>query len=325
MKNKPAVLKAKNKAASYLGELIETANKRRWEKTKHAGNKDAVYGMYRYDSTFAFPVYNTNGGVVDVRTYDVELLIRNASDGRKYLYDIVNIKQNTAIQVDLQKKETRLAAHKSAAGSGVSTQSVAQSNDKVKHSVSGTENILFEDSNGRKLSQGQVEYFKDSKVRDKNGNLKIMYHGTSRGGFTVFDTFGSNYGLFGQGSYFTDNKEIAQSYTKKGKGKNPQVYESYLNIKNPMDMDAPANPAEWAEAFPDAIFPESGTNEDFYRAMEEYFEDEMYTKWEAAEEAVESIIGMGYDGINLHFRSVGPKTVIWLGYAIASGAHPHRI
>ena len=159
----------------------------------------------------------------------------------------------------------------------------------VKYSLS--------DSKGRQLSDEQREYFKDSVVRDESGNLKVMYHGTSRGGFNVFDTYGSNYGLFGTGSYFTDSKTIGESYTKKGKGKNPQVYEAYLNIKNPIDMDAQADPAQWAKAFPDADFPKSGTNEDFYRAMEEFLEDEMLPKWEAAEIALFGIQDMGYDGI----------------------------
>lgn len=148
------------------------------------------------------------------------------------------------------------------------------------------------------LSAEQKEYFKDSVVRDENGNLKVMYHGTSKGGFYSFDTYGSNYGLFGTGSYFTDSKAVGESYTKKGKGNNPQVYEAYLNIKNPLDMDAPANPAEWAKAFDDVDFPESGTNEDFYRAVEEYYADQYMAKWEVAEIIRDSIqFGMGHDGL----------------------------
>jgi len=147
------------------------------------------------------------------------------------------------------------------------------------------------------LTAEQQEYFKDSKVRDENGDLKVMYHGTSSGGFNVFDTYGSKYGLFGQGSYFTDNKSVAESYTNKGKGQNKQVYETYLNITNPMDMDAQADADAWRKAYPEADFPESGSNEDFYRAVEDYFEDEHYYKWEASEDLMNSIIGMGYDGI----------------------------
>ena len=156
------------------------------------------------------------------------------------------------------------------------------------------------DNEGVTLSSEQQEYFKNSVVRDENGRLKRMYHGTANGGFTVFDTYGSNHGLFGQGSYFTDNPEVGLSYIDKGKtkpGKTPDLYEVYLNITKPMDMDAPADVEAWREAVPDADFPTSGTNEQFYRAMEQYLEDEMYEKWEAASYAVETIQGMGFDGI----------------------------
>jgi hypothetical protein len=147
------------------------------------------------------------------------------------------------------------------------------------------------------LTAEQENYFKDSKVRDENGDLKVMYHGTSKGGHTVFDTYGSNYGLFGQGSYFTDNKDVAESYTNKGKGDNKQVYETYLNITNPIDMDAQADVNAWAKALPDADFSNCTTNEDCYRAMEEYFEDEGYYHYEASESAMDVIQSMGYDGI----------------------------
>lgn len=153
------------------------------------------------------------------------------------------------------------------------------------------------DSLGRQLTTEQENFLKDTVVRDENGNPKVMYHGTSNGGHTVFDTYGSNYGLFGTGSYFTDSKEIAESYTKKGKGNTPQVYETFLNIKNPIDMDAQADPSAWKQAMPEVYFSESGTNEDFYRAMEEYFEDNEYSRNEASEAAMDALESMGYDGI----------------------------
>lgn len=91
-----------------------------------------------------------------------------------------------------------------------------------------------------------------SKAVNEDGTPKLFYHGTSRGGFTVFDTYGGNFGLFGVGSYFTENPEVAESYTRKGRGDNPQVYPVYLNIRNPLDMDADANVSEWEKAAPDA-------------------------------------------------------------------------
>ena len=170
-----------------------------------------------------------------------------------------------------------------------------------RKSQSGTKYSLS-DSTGRQLTKEQQEYFKDSKVRDENGNLKVMYHGTANGGHNIFDIYGrANHGLFGLGAYFTEDPEVALSYTQKGKtkpGKAPKIYEAYLNIKNPLDMDAKAKPEEWITSFPDADFPSSGTNEEFYRAVEEYYADQWMSKWEAASEIQETLqFGMGYDGI----------------------------
>lgn len=83
------------------------------------------------------------------------------------------------------------------------------------------------DSTGRKLSEQQQEYFKDSKVRDAEGRLRPMYRGDA-GSFTVFDrkkSKGSN--LYGRGFYFTNSKTHAGQY-----GNN--VREFYLNITNPV-------------------------------------------------------------------------------------------
>lgn len=175
-------------------------------------------------------------------------------------------------------------------------QNVPQSNVSFDNSIAQNKEKATETI--QKLTKDQEEYFKDSVVRDENGNLKVMYHGTSKGGHTVFDPYGaSKYGLFGVGTYFTDNNGVAESYTEKGKGNNKQVYETYLNITNPIDMDTEANIEAWKKAFPEADFPESGTNENFYRAMEEYFADNEYTKDEATETALDVIESMGYDGI----------------------------
>lgn len=157
-------------------------------------------------------------------------------------------------------------------------------------------------SNGYSLSEAQAEYFKDSKVRDENGNLLVMYHGTSNGIFTAFDTYGGKFGLFGMGSYFTDNPQVALSYTEKGKGKTPRIYSVFLNIKNPLDMDAPADVDKWRKAFKDADLDPSylndiETNEDAFKALKENLMDDYYERYEAEELITEMILGMGYDGI----------------------------
>lgn len=44
------------------------------------------------------------------------------------------------------------------------------------------ENVKFSlsDSTGRKLTKEQAKHFKDSKARDDNGNLQVVYHGTNK-------------------------------------------------------------------------------------------------------------------------------------------------
>lgn len=50
-------------------------------------------GIYKYDTKFGFPIKNSKGEEIGANVYSAELVIRNASDGKKYLYDIVSIKK----------------------------------------------------------------------------------------------------------------------------------------------------------------------------------------------------------------------------------------
>lgn len=141
-----------------------------------------------------------------------------------------------------------------------------------------------------------------SKVVNSDGTPKIMYHGTSNYGFDSFDTYYSNFGLFGLGTYFTDNRFVAESYTEKGKGENKGIYEVYLNVRNPLNMDESANIAKWKKAFSDHDLDETyldsaKTNEDAFRAMKEAMADAMFEKHEAWDTTRTVIEGMGYDGI----------------------------
>lgn len=140
-------------------------------------------------------------------------------------------------------------------------------------------------------------------VDPDTGEPLAMYHGTSANelgdAFTYFDAYASNYGLMGQGAYFTDNPEVASSYTTKGKGDTPTVYKAFLSIQNPIDMDAKADPAKWQEQF-DGIedFHEGGdTNESWYRAAEDLLRDQGLPMWEGAEAMQDGLRAMGHDGI----------------------------
>lgn len=82
------------------------------------------------------------------------------------------------------------------------------------------------DSDGRVLSKEQVEFFKNSKVRDENGNLLVCYHGTDAD-FNIFDPdFISRDNKLGIGFYFLMGKKLQYSY------EHPKTV--YLNITNPL-------------------------------------------------------------------------------------------
>lgn len=79
------------------------------------------------------------------------------------------------------------------------------------------------DTDGRTLSEGQQEYFKDSKARDAQGNLLTLYHGTRKGGFTTFRDW----------TYLTASESYAKRYADKDTGET--MYEVYANITKPFD------------------------------------------------------------------------------------------
>lgn len=81
------------------------------------------------------------------------------------------------------------------------------------------------DSEGEPLSREQQNFFKDSKVRDEDGNLRVVYHGTDSN-FTVFDRTKSRANMDIQGSFFSPWEIDAGGY-----GENVKPY--YLNITNP--------------------------------------------------------------------------------------------
>ena len=103
----------------------------------------------------------------------------------------------------------------------------------IEEGLNGSKDHSLKDSEGNTLTEAQQEYFKDSKVRDKSGNLLVMYHGTPNANFTIFRS----------GTYFTEHKWYADRYQSQGASSlsykktadNPDTYAVYLNIKKPFD------------------------------------------------------------------------------------------
>ena len=195
---------------------------------------------------------------------------------------------------------------------------------------------LFEDSDGE-YGYDRAEAYRDAQIKNtvwddakKAGYNIRAYHGTSSGGFDVFDFGKMKYGLFGTGFYFTEDPEIAQTYTKKGKGQNPEVKQVFLKAQNEIDMDATADVNAWIKSadeydfdlrpYIDEIAAEKGgienlTNTDCFHALKNAIADDGYvTTYDAGEITSGVIQNMGYDGIT----HIG-------GDRRGNGEHPHRV
>lgn len=88
--------KAKANASQVIPELIKIATNISFKEnteTKHA--KNARYGWYRCTVRFTLPVSDDKGNVIGKNFFQGRMIIRHAYDGKKYLYDIIDIKKET--------------------------------------------------------------------------------------------------------------------------------------------------------------------------------------------------------------------------------------
>lgn len=74
-----------------------------------------------------------------------------------------------------------------------------------------------QDSDGEILTDGQMNYFKNSQARDALGRLVPVYHTTNYGGFTIFDP---SYSDDKRSLFFASNWDVSQTY---GYGANEQI------------------------------------------------------------------------------------------------------
>lgn len=178
-------------------------------------HKDVIGGFDYFDTLFK----------IGDRYYEAVINIKNVKRG-KLFKDVTKIKDVTQDIMSSYGENPKSQFLRTS-----STDIVSTEGEKVNPKFS------ISDTAGRQLSEEQAEYLKDSKVRDENGNLKVMYHGTPNGDFTVFK----------DGTYFTDDKAYADRYQNPGAssistGKtasNPKTFEVYLDIKKPFDLSDP--------------------------------------------------------------------------------------
>lgn len=95
------------------------------------------------------------------------------------------------------------------------------------------------DTKGNPLTDKQVDFFKGSKIRDESGNLLVCYHGSDNN--KRYDTIDNDKSAYSTPSaYFSNSLDFAVSYAQRY-GDKGNVYECYLNITNPLIIDANGN------------------------------------------------------------------------------------
>lgn len=163
--------------------------------------------------------------------YSAEVVVGITDNGTAVFYDVVDI-QPAHFQMQKEESPTDVTTNKSPdvihgnSSKDTLPQQAAEVKGNVRYSSRNTR-----DSDGNQLTEDQARYFENSRVRDDEGNLKVVYHG-SPAIFTEFsaDFMGTHGSAEGQGFYFTDYKPMAEGYQRDG----GQLLEGYLNIQKPL-------------------------------------------------------------------------------------------
>ena len=97
----------------------------------------------------------------------------------------------------------------------------------------------MKNSEGEALTEEQIEYFKNSKVVDEQGNLLVVYHGTMSGDFTVFDASKANVeGDMGAGFYFSSEySDVGNNYENGGADFDNKIARRAERIEAEEDID----------------------------------------------------------------------------------------
>lgn len=204
-----------------------TYNYSKSEAGKSSATHEGVKQWHYFINDILFQEY----GEKETTPYRVTINVKERSDGN-YVYSFSAERQN-------KRSSTRRTLHADVNQTAKGGEANAQpSIDSIRQTVADSQEKSSDkvqnsarDSAGRELTEAQQAYFKDSKVRDADGKLKPVYHG-SAAVFTKFsaDFMSQNGSSEGQGFYFTDYKPMAQGYEKNG----GQLLEGYLDIKKPL-------------------------------------------------------------------------------------------
>lgn len=160
-----------------------TYNYSKSEMGKPSATHEGVKQWHYFINDILFQEY----GEKETTPYRVTINVKERSDG-EFVYSFNAERQNERMST---RRTLHAAVTPSTKGGESNAQpsvnSIRQSNDNSQEKSSEKTQNSMRDSAGRELTEAQQAYFKDSKVRDADGNLLVMYHQTD-GTFTVFDT-----------------------------------------------------------------------------------------------------------------------------------------
>lgn len=148
---------------------------------------------------------------------------KGKNDGSYHVYDITDKIRDTAGRINgLERPKPN---------EGYALQTVSHTKRIPQNQKNATENS--EKTKSKQFKQWFGDWEKNpesaSKVVNEDGTPKVMYHG-SPAQFTAFSKKKArSSGYYGKGFYFTESKSHAGQYGN--------LYETYLNIKNPLQAD----------------------------------------------------------------------------------------
>lgn len=180
--------KALEKKTAEIAEIKSLINSAVFTAYEEADHPKFNYFKYyeafvRYENE-TFPIYLNVG--------------RAKNSGVYHLYDITQKLRDTAHRLNDVARARGLRT-----GSDLPYgNNITDSGGNIKYSRSF-------DSAGRQLTEQQESYFKDSKVRDEDGDLLRVYHGTIREFYEFDREYANPEGNMGAGYYFTSSEDDA--------------------------------------------------------------------------------------------------------------------
>lgn len=269
----------KQEAVVLADELVESAKYRESEKAKYSHDWLDNNGKNKWDYWDVY-IQDKNKTV-----YVATLNVANTQNGSKILYDIDPIKKArgpmksgpTIANINISQNDT-----------DVNTHSMQNSKNNSSFSVSDADYLAAAESGDEKTAAEMVkkaaeEAFKDSVIRDDDGNLLKVYHGRVSE-FNIFDReFASIEGDMGKGFYFSSQEDDVDS--------------NYANVEGPDLTNKIARLAERIEAEQDIDYDEAKK-----KAREQYIKSEPNTVEAYLNVKNPAIISNDNDGTYLEYN-----------------------